>query len=957
MNMTKRVDWSQYVDIREYYKRVIRNAKITGEQITGCCPLHDDGNASFSANLATGLWTCFSRCGSGNIVKLHAKLQGVEEAQAARELKAGKIPATDGKPQTERAPRTVPMAEVQKHHEALLRSKEALEHLQKDRGLTLETIKKHRLGFDGNRVWIPIIEDSSCYNVKRHLFRGPGEKSLSYAPGMGSARLFPEIPKEGPIYITEGEYKALLMSQMGFPAVTSTSGAKSWKDEWTPLFAGRDVYVCFDIDKAGKEGALTVARKLRGVATVRVVELPISEPANADFPDYILRHGYTAEDFKKLCDSTPVFQPRGKQSQISETEAPRDITLGRVAEPENYFKRVRVAVTVSGKDLTPYVAPKCIEVGCALDMGDKCNGCPMQSSPNGPGLIECEFDALSPEVLKLIRVNDDQQMKHVKKKLGLPPCRSWEINVKDTWKVEEVSLIPEVTYSDTGNPYVTRTAYSLVPNEIKTNQGYTMVGVSVPDPETQHSTLVITEAVPQKTSVETFKLTPEIAKELEVFRAKPGQVAEKIDSICVDLTNNVTRIWGREDLIQTFLLVSCSVRKFEFAGQMLDKGWLEGLIIGDTRTGKSETMKRLMREVQLGEFITGENLSKAGLIGGLQQLGSGWRLTWGALPLNNGGMVCIDETSGIPEEVIGDFSGIRSSGIAEITKIQREKTDSQVRIIWVSNPRKGRFSGYAYGVHAVKELFVKPEDIARLDFAVSAAEGEVSLSEINALHVRATDRKFSGEAIRSLILFAWSRRPEDIVFTDDAIKECMAAASRMAKSYSPEIPLAEPAEQRIKIARLSVACAILSFACGKGGRVLVERDHVAWAESFLNGAYSKPSMGYDLYSSQALKDAHCTEDEKEELKANMVHFKEWRIVRDAFLENPHGIRQKYLASKTGMDQGQLQMLFSWMGQNGLYRDTPVGFKPTAKFVSVLRDLLTKDPPEPKNPFGVVGSKI
>lgn len=46
---------------------------VSGEEIRAPCPLHSDRNPSFSINVATGLWTCFSRCGSGNFQQLVEK--------------------------------------------------------------------------------------------------------------------------------------------------------------------------------------------------------------------------------------------------------------------------------------------------------------------------------------------------------------------------------------------------------------------------------------------------------------------------------------------------------------------------------------------------------------------------------------------------------------------------------------------------------------------------------------------------------------------------------------------------------------------------------------------------------------------------------------------------------------------------------------------------------------------
>jgi hypothetical protein len=577
--------------------------------------------------------------------------------------------------------------------------------------------------------------------------------------------------------------------------------------------------------------------------------------------------------------------------------------------------------------------------------GEMCIGCPLAQNLKQPGLLEAEFDPNSNDVLKLIRCNDDLQKRYIMQKYGLlRGCKAWTMRFPEVWKVEELSLIPELTYSDTGNTYVIRKAFSLIGGDIKSNQSYSIIALSIPDPESQHATLIINEATPVKTSVDTFEATEEIQKELERFQG--DTVAAAVDRITKDLTRT-TQIWGREDIIKTVMLTFCSPRRYSFANQLLEKGWLEALIIGDTRTGKSETVRRIMRLIKLGEFLTGENVSKTGLIGGLQSSGASgkWHLTWGALPLNNGGFVCIDETQGLPEEVIGDLSGIRSSGVAEITKIVKEKTDSQVRLIWISNPRKGRYSSFAYGVHAVKEVFVKPEDIARLDFAVSAAEGEVPLELINSYH-ESEETEFTGEQFRNLVLFAWSRKPEHIVFSKGATQTCMEAATRMSKVYSSEIPLAESAEQRIKLARVAAAVACLTYSSKDGVTVDVTQEHALWAEAFLNECYRKPSMGYDLYSAQALKGQDCTVEERAEITEQFVGFPKWKKIRDSFLGNPKGVREKFLLANTGMQKEEMNEFYNWMGQHELWVDTPVGFKPTAKFASILRYLLVNPPPKP-----------
>ena len=72
-----------------------------------------------------------------------------------------------------------------------------------------------------------------------------------------------------------GESDTLCALSHGLNAVTKTTGARAWKDEWTPEFKGRDVVICFDADKTGMAGAEIAANKLLGTAkSIKVILWP-----------------------------------------------------------------------------------------------------------------------------------------------------------------------------------------------------------------------------------------------------------------------------------------------------------------------------------------------------------------------------------------------------------------------------------------------------------------------------------------------------------------------------------------------------------------------------------------------------------------------------------------------------------------------------------------------------------
>lgn len=93
--------------------------------------------------------------------------------------------------------------------------------------------------------------------------------------------------KGGPVLITEGELDALVAWSQNIPAVSSTGGALSFQKEWASAFLGHQVYVCFDNDDTGAEGAVKVLDVLPNSYVVLVPETP----GVKDISDYVQRGG------------------------------------------------------------------------------------------------------------------------------------------------------------------------------------------------------------------------------------------------------------------------------------------------------------------------------------------------------------------------------------------------------------------------------------------------------------------------------------------------------------------------------------------------------------------------------------------------------------------------------------------------------------------------------------------
>lgn len=135
------------------------------------------------------------------------------------------------------------------------------------RGLQEHIIRRHLLGWDGKRYTIPHLYRNIPFGIKRRQSEIDDGIAVKYIAAKGSrAGLFnaDALWKYDTITICEGEIDAMLLSGFGFPAVSGTTGAGTFKAEWVRLFAGVErIYVLYDNDEAGLQGARRVKQVLR----------------------------------------------------------------------------------------------------------------------------------------------------------------------------------------------------------------------------------------------------------------------------------------------------------------------------------------------------------------------------------------------------------------------------------------------------------------------------------------------------------------------------------------------------------------------------------------------------------------------------------------------------------------------------------------------------------------------
>lgn len=191
--------------------------------------------------------------------------------------------------------------------------------LKQKRGLNDEIIDRFRVGWDGKALTIPIYNtDNQCIFFK--FRKDPQDNSdlpkYWYSPN-SSAELYgwEHITNPKPsLIICEGELDRLILETHNLPAITATSGAGTFKDEWAKIINAlpSQIFICLDNDEAGMNGAGRIAEL---IPEAKVIRIPKTDEIK-DVTDFITKQGI--DEFKKLLDEAKTLSEIEKENKLFE---------------------------------------------------------------------------------------------------------------------------------------------------------------------------------------------------------------------------------------------------------------------------------------------------------------------------------------------------------------------------------------------------------------------------------------------------------------------------------------------------------------------------------------------------------------------------------------------------------------------------------------------------------------
>lgn len=651
-----------------------------------------------------------------------------------------------------------------------------------------------------------------------------------------------------------------------------------------------------------------------------------------------------SKDYERVActgDLCPCIQKKA----IDEND-PVDMHLAKTADAALWGKLVKTKVMVAGRKQTPFIVPKKIEYECWGYKGCKKYHCPLHDVPTH--VVYKTLGYADRELIQMTATGDDNVKFIMREVSGIPSCPKFKMEVLETTNVDELLVIPMAEADADANEgkgqYVLRKVYSIGGLQVAENKYYELTGYVFSHPKNQESTLLIKQATPLQDVVESFAVTEEVQNSLSVFRPTDytlANIAEKVAAICNDFTYNVTRIIKRDETLLAVLLAQHSILRFytPWASEPI-RGWVEVMLLGDTGTGKSELVRNVMKYTGLGTRVSAETTSRTGLTYKMEQSGGGgaWYIIWGAWPLADKECIWIDEATGITKDEYGEMTQARSDGKLEVKRAVTAETPCRVRAVMSTNAPKGnRLSTYGQGIAAIKDI-MNNEDIRRFDLAVCMMATDVKPEDYNK-KLPNFPKIVDPTAAKNNILFAWSRRPDEVVFAGGTVDRILEVATDLSRIYghATDIPLVSPSDQRNKVARLAVALAALTHSVDESGqRVVVWPGHVDFINAFLRSVYNAESCALNLYARNSFKEEELDKEKFDKLteelkKVDTLRGKiKYRDFIDMFAKHQY-VRQSDIENMLAIDRDEVKAIVSTLTRLHMIEGTNNGYRKKPRF--------------------------
>lgn len=679
-----------------------------------------------------------------------------------------------------------------------------------------------------------------------------GSPKIKSRPGALSGEIIPldlwtQTNVRKTTLICAGEKDMATTRSHGFNAITITGGEMALP--FSPVnFKDRDVVILYDNDDAGRLGAKRLATYLLDYChSVKVCTAfhEVCVEDKEDITDFWNKYNGTREQLIQMMNATPLFT---REESIKESPLPL-VSLAEATNPKYINKLVRTNIQVVAVSETQYVTP-------TIMTGEK-----LKDTGKGDTMYVGEVrewamnESTVQDVLHLIDggFKEEDIRKHALQLLKIQPTEKYIKISRPTKEVVYKGTVTDMFESmNTDSMPMEYTAYS-VGTRLESGKKYMCTYKLVPHPyKGQQLIMMIMNAVPANDSVSNFKITTETKQHLKMFQEIEGDVKTKVTTL-VQKVKGLLGFNGNDDLITVIDLAYHTVLTFNLGQFKNVRGYLDTLIVGESRVGKSSTADCLRKTYQLGTFtsLAGNSATIPGLIGGSNKTSGGSMQTKaGLIPQNHKGLIIFEEFGKCNSNITAELTDIRSSNEVRITRVSGILTlPAMVRMISLSNVKATAsneiksIASYPNGISIVTELVPTAEDIARYD--LMCILGDKGNAQIDPYWE--PEAPLPSEAYQTRIRWVWSRTAEQVIIPADVGNYIIHMANMLNESYDCHIKIFGT-EAWKKLSRLAIAVAGYCVSTDDTyTNIIVTKEHVDFAADLFIKLYDNSTFRLKEY--------------------------------------------------------------------------------------------------------------
>jgi DNA primase catalytic core len=330
-------------DLRAVIESYGVTLKKKGGNYVGLCPFHKEKTPSFTVNPKTNLYHCFGCNAGGDVIGFICKKDNITFREAVEKLQGRKIEQSERKPVKKPKESSAPESSINRthllnrvvsfYHKTFCEDPRAREYMS-TRGITDNPIfSDFAIGYSNGTLLNTIPDEGDIREALKEIgilnergnemFYGcavfpifdenkdavglygrritAGETAHFYLPGPRRGVFnFQAAKRSKSIILTEKIIDALTLYNAGFKDVIPCYGVNGFTQDLLDLFTRsqvKEVYICFDLDDAGKEGAEKIAAQLKenGIEPYIITLPAIPLPATEDKVDINLYFLLTAD--------------------------------------------------------------------------------------------------------------------------------------------------------------------------------------------------------------------------------------------------------------------------------------------------------------------------------------------------------------------------------------------------------------------------------------------------------------------------------------------------------------------------------------------------------------------------------------------------------------------------------------------------------------------------------------